>query len=136
MIEEFCPCCFGKTYEHCCKPYHDGKNPEDALSLMRSRYSAYFFHLPEYIIRTTDTENLQYNKDVKLWKNEILDFCRMTDFESLEIIDFSSKDAEAYVTFVAHLSQDGEDVSFWEKSFFRKVDGKWLYVSGEVKPAY
>lgn len=136
MIEEFCPCCSGKTYENCCKPYHKGLEPKDALSLMRSRYSAYFYSFPEYIINTTHKQNVQYNPDLTLWKQEILDFCRLTDFESLEIIDFSSKNSEASVTFIAHLIQNGEDVSFWEKSLFKKYKGKWLYLKGEVKPAY
>ena len=136
MIEEFCPCGSGKTYENCCKLYHEGKEPEDALLLMKSRYSAYFFCLPDYIIKTTHKDNLQYKNNIKLWKKEILEFCRTTDFDSLEIIDFSVEANQAYVTFIAHLRQGGEDVSFWERSLFYKVDEKWLYVSGEVKPAY
>lgn len=37
-----CPCCSEKTYEECCKPYHNGeKNALTAEALMRSRFSAF-----------------------------------------------------------------------------------------------
>lgn len=126
--KSLCPCFSNKTYEECCKPYHNGKLPENALKLMRSRYSAYALCLPTYIIDTTHPENIHYQKDKKSWACQILDFSKNTKFEGLEVISFIDGENEAYVTFFAYLSQDNKDVSFKEKSRFEKVNDKWLYL--------
>jgi len=46
--------------------------------------------------------------------------------------NFEEKGLFATVTFVAHLSQNQQDASFTEKSYFEKVNGKWLYLNGEL----
>ncbi len=130
----YCPCGSGASYDNCCKPLHKGKAAKDALALMRSRYCAYALHLPEYIIKTTHLKNLAYSEDKKTWKQEILAFCKATQFNRLEIQDFKQQDNSATVTFVAHLDQGGKDATFMEKSFFEKINGQWLYREGEVHP--
>ena len=47
-----CPCCSGKS-AICCQKYHKGLTPENALVLMRSRYSAYALGVGDYLIETT-----------------------------------------------------------------------------------
>ncbi len=90
---------------------------------MRSRYAAYSSQLPDYIISTTHPDNVSS----LINKQEILRFCKNTEFINLKIIDFSEHDDTAYVTFHAVLKQNGSDASFTEKSSFKKVDGAWLY---------
>lgn len=124
-----CPCHSGKSYKDCCQPFHEGKlAPPTALALMRSRYSAYAKHLPDYIVRTTHPENPKYMRSHK----EILEFCRNTEFAGLKILDFTEEGKTAYVTFHAGLKQKGRDVSFTERSLFNKVDGCWLYRDGTL----
>lgn len=89
---------------------------------MRSRYSAYSLGLADYIIKTTHPENPQ-----KSSRDDILNFCQLTEFTGLEILDFTDGEKNSYVTFIAHLRQNGSDVPIVEKSEFEKVDGKWLY---------
>lgn len=49
-----CPCKSRNSYAECCMPYHYGRaQPETAEQLMRSRYSAYFFKLTDYLVATT-----------------------------------------------------------------------------------
>ena len=36
-----CPCGSLKKYKKCCMPFHKGAKVKDALSLMKSRYSAF-----------------------------------------------------------------------------------------------
>ena len=135
MIHFACPCCSGKSYQECCEPYHKGRLPENALTLMRSRYSAYALRLADYIIDTTHPMNPHYVADNrKAWKEEIMTFARLTHFVKLEIVEFIDGDEKAFVTFNAHLKQAGKDVSFSEKSSFEKVGKKWLYRDGETKP--
>jgi len=135
MIEdkEFqCPCCSGKAYHACCRPYHEGNQPENALILMRSRYSAYALNNVDYIVRTTHPRHPSLSQNLRQWKEEILQFAMHTDFECLEILDFKEQGDHATVIFIAHLKQNGADVTFTERSYFSKTDGRWLYVNGDV----
>ena len=127
-----CPCGSGKTYAACCSPFHKGLLPINALQLMRSRYTAYVLNLPAYIIQTTHLENPHYCQDLALWTREISTFSLQSQFKKLDILDFQENQESATVTFVAHLSQNGQDATFKEKSEFKKVEGRWLYFSGVV----
>lgn len=134
-LKMLCPCGTKNTYDICCRPFHQGKWPVSALQLMRSRYSAYALCLTEYIIATTHPENLEFCHDIPLWSKKISDFCLQTEFKKLEILDFQEQDDVATVTFVAHLVQDKQDISYTEKSGFKKIKGQWLYLS-QLKHSY
>ena len=127
-----CPCSSGKTYQKCCAIYHEGKEPETVVALMRSRYSAYALNNVDYIVRTTHPRHPAVSENLNLWKEEILKFSLNTDFEGLEILDSKELPDRATVVFIARLNQEGEDATFTERSFFAKVDGKWLYVNGDI----
>lgn len=130
---ETCPCHSGKSYQECCQPYHEGTSrPSDALALMRSRYAAYALKLPDYIINTSHPENTQFTQNRAAWKKKILDFCSLTRFEGLSILEFTENGPIAFVTFNAQLSQRGQDASYIERSRFEKIGGNWLYLNGEV----
>jgi SEC-C motif domain protein len=124
-----CPCCSGKEYSQCCKPYHMGADlPPTALALMRSRYAAYALDLPEYLMETTHRDNPNFRIDRRAWKREIQKFIKGTKFLKLEIISFD----ETQVTFAAFLKQNAQELILKEKSLFQKQAGKWLYLSGEL----
>ncbi len=129
-----CLCHSGLPYPECCSPYHKGEVlPESALVLMRSRYSAYALQLADYIIETTHKEGPAYHANLNDWKESILFFSKKTDFHDLKIIEFLEGTEEAFVTFHAHIYQDGEDASFTENSRFFKIGDRWLYYSGKVE---
>ena len=94
---------------------------------MRSRYYAYSLGLSDYIIYTTHHDNIDYTEDVVSWRTSIDSFSHSTGFNGLKIVEFINGSERAFVTFEAIL----DDAIFREKSSFLKVDGKWLYVSGE-----
>ena len=119
-----CPCGSKLKYKKCCQTYHKGVNPQNALTLMKSRYSAYVSRETMYIIKTTHWENPQYSEDKKSWNRELQDFCKNTTFTKLEICDFTYDT----VTFKAYTEQG----VLHEKSNFVKIDGKWLYLDGEI----
>jgi len=128
-----CPCYSGKPYAECCQPFHTGgKLPENAEQLMRSRYSAYSLNLADYIIETTHPENPAYQKNKAGWKTSIEEQYKTVSFDRLEINEFSENESEAFVSFNAHLSKNGIDISFSEKSRFLKIENRWLYHSGVV----
>jgi SEC-C motif-containing protein len=127
--QKLCPCNPQLLYENCCKPYHLGRSAETALILMRSRYSAYAFNLPGYIIRTTHPQNPHYFPDKKEWQRSISSFSKNCHFNRLEILEVT----ETTVTFTAHLTtKKGGEATFTEKSTFAKINDQWLYLSGIV----
>ncbi len=128
-----CPCWSKKPYQECCKRYHDGALPENALLLMRSRYAAYAMHLADYIIQSTHPSNPGYSPDFVRWRQDILHFCQSTHFEGLQILEFVDGEENATVTFRAILKRENKDVSFTEKSHFINVNGKWFYIDGVIK---
>jgi peptide deformylase len=130
--ENKCPCRSGHQYETCCRPFHQGRWPDTALQLMRSRYAAYALCIPDYLIRTTHPASPQFVHDLAEWARKISEFSSHTEFKDLEILASQESGPFATVTFIAHLFQDGKDVSFTEKSYFEKVKGKWLYRSGQL----
>lgn len=127
-----CPCGSKKKYKKCCKIFHNGINPKNALELMKSRYSAYATNNPEYIINTTHKLNNEYVEQKWLWEENIKQFIKDTQFNSLDILEFIDGEDEAYVTFKANIAINEKDSSFIEKSKFLKVENKWLYLNGEI----
>ena len=127
-----CPCHSGKSYQECCEPFHKRKAPPTALDLMRSRFAAYALNLPQYIIESTHPQCPEHHSDVFAWAESIAKFSKSTQFHNLTIINTAEQGPTATVTFKAHLKQDGHDASFTEKSFFEKVNGQWLYKSGQI----
>ena len=94
---------------------------------MRSRYSAYALGLIEYIMTTTHPNNPDASITLADWQTSIADFASNTQFIGLTILEFVDGEKEAYVTFEARF-----DHGFMkEKSRFYKINGKWLYHSGE-----
>lgn len=130
--ESLCLCFSGKEYQNCCRPYHRGALPENALLLMRSRFCAYVLNIPEYIVETTHPASPQYSDNKFSWKRSISQFSKSLKFLNLEILDFKEKDNIAVVTFTATLSQNSHDATFTERSTFEKKENRWFYLSGRL----
>lgn len=122
-----CPCHSGRFYAECCQPYHQGKAAPTPEALMRARYSAFALHDADFIMRTTHPDSPHRKDDKRLWIAEILAFAQQTQFVALTILETT----EDTVTFRAGLLQNLRDSSFTEKSAFKRVEGKWLYVTGQ-----
>jgi len=118
-----CPCGSLKKYKKCCMPFHKGAKAKDALTLMKSRYSAFAVGKIDYIIKTST-----FQKDYE----DLKAFSESCEFKKLEILEFIDGDEEAFVTFRASIFCNGSDASFTEKSRFIKKDGKWFYESGKI----
>ena len=98
---------------------------------MRSRYAAYAKGLVDYLMDTTHPDSPHHGADREQWAKELDNFCRLTRFEGLTILDAPPHEGDAgTVTFRAGLSHEGRDTSFTERSTFLRVDGRWLYVDG------
>ena len=127
-----CPCCSGKPYANCCQKYHKGVVPENALALMRSRYAAYALGIANYLVDTTHPQSPHFVVDQKQWLHQIVAFSKHVSFDGLEILEFQPMEQESYVSFIAHLSQEGVDLTFSERSRFTKVGHVWKYLDGKI----
>jgi len=128
-----CPCGSQKSYKECCGVFHAGVLPSSPEQLMRSRYTAYFLGDADYIMSTTHPGNPLFEVDREKWKKKILEFSSLTEFRSLEVLDSEQRGDFGTVTFIAYLFQGDQEVSFKEKSEFRRENGKWFYFGGEFR---
>jgi SEC-C motif-containing protein len=122
-----CPCGSGTAYPACCGRWHAGPQylqAPDAESLMRSRYSAYVLDLRDYVRDTwhpdTRPAHLEGNPPGLKWLG-------------LEVRSHRVQDADhAEVAFVARNRLEGRASRMRETSRFVRVDGRWLYLDGNV----
>jgi SEC-C motif-containing protein len=133
FVNKLCFCGSGKKYKKCCQTYHKGAIPQNALLLMKSRYSAYCVGDAKYIIKTTHQNNTDFTTNTTKWIEDIKSFTNNTIFNKLEIIKFIDGENIAYVEFKAYMNQNNKEVILNEKSKFQKVDKYWLYENGEFE---
>lgn len=111
-------------------PYHYGRiKPETAEQLMRSRYSAYFFRLADYLVETThpDTRTNSLKKELKKTIHRV-------NWKNLTILGTSKggkEDKVGKVEFLAEYSFEGEPHELHELSRFRRYRGAWKYLDGK-----
>lgn len=119
-----CPCCSGKSYEDCCKPFHTReKHATTAEILMRSRFTAFAIPNGEYLMETTFPAKKKFHntKDLQEWGE-------INEWTKLEIIKSSFDQVE----FKAHYTdENGKSQVHHEDSKFQQIDEKWYYVSGQ-----
>ena len=71
-----CACGSGISYGDCsCYMLHDGAEAATPGELVRARYSAYAYRLPDFLMRTTDPNGAEYEADQAGWKRSLLGFC-------------------------------------------------------------
>jgi SEC-C motif-containing protein len=127
-----CPCGSGAKFKRCCRPFHRGAPAPTPEAVMRSRYSAYASGAVDYVIDTTHPKGNQFQGDRQAWARGVETFCEATTFQGLEVIESKSEGDTAHVTFRATLAQGESDASFTEESTFFRVEGRWLYHSGNT----
>ncbi|NWK57580.1 SecC motif-containing protein [Verrucomicrobiaceae bacterium N1E253] len=127
--ESLCPCKSGNSYYICCMPLHHGKaKARTAEELMRSRYSAYFFRLVDYLVETTHPDSREPGL-----KKELAKSVHNISWQFLTIVDTSkggTKDKVGKVEFIAKCFVQGEPHELHERSRFRRYKGAWKYLDG------
>ena len=122
-----CPCQFGQTFDRCCGQFISHRElPENAVLLMRSRYSAYALAESAYLLET-------WHPDFRPQRLELDSRIRWL---GLNIISSEQRGQRTVVEFEASLLLDGEVSSMHERSAFifqqgNFRQGRWLYTSGE-----
>jgi SEC-C motif-containing protein len=128
-----CPCGSGVVDVACCAVFIDGVPAPTALALMRSRYTAFVRGAIDYLIDTHDasTRASVDRKSITQWSRE-------TTWKGLEIVAAQrggEDDDEGIVEFIARGITGGKPFAQRERSRFRRVDGVWYYVDGNVSAA-
>lgn len=120
-----CPCGSGRVLETCCGPFHTGEPAPDAERLMRSRYSAFALGLETYLLAT-------WHPGTRPAALE-LDATPRPHWIGLTIKSHTRLDDDhATVEFIARYKLNGRAFKLHETSRFERVDGRWLYVDGEM----
>lgn len=96
---------------------------------MRSRFTAFALGRHEYIRRTHASE-MRTDTDVSSDGG-----VEWTHLDVLEWAEGGIKDETGTVTFVAHYRHDGVPGIHRESSRFRRDNGNWVYVDGDVEIA-
>jgi len=115
-----CPCGSKIDDAACCARYIAGEPAPTALSLMRSRYTAFVCGAIDYLIETHDpaTRRSVDRAAITAWSRE-------TQWRGLEIV---ATEGDDIVEFIARGVTRGRPFAQRERSKFRRVDGAWRYV--------
>ncbi|MBS97455.1 MAG: zinc chelation protein SecC [Oceanospirillaceae bacterium] len=130
--DQTCPCGSGKVFRECCEPALQGTQPAlTAEALMRSRYCAFALGAIDYLIDTQAKEKRQPG-EAELLAEQI----QVTTWTGLKILSTRkglADDTDGVVEFEARFESGPQKAILHEVSRFRKDDGRWVYVDGEVE---
>jgi len=121
-----CPCGSARNLQDCCQPFLQAKRlPASAEALMRSRYTAYVLNDVAYLLATWHPDTCPESLD--------LDQASPSQWLGLAIKRYSQIDADhAEVEFVARYKIDGRGFRMQETSRFVRIEGRWLYLDGDI----
>lgn len=120
-----CPCGSTKEYAQCCEPLHKGEPASSAEALMRSRYSAFYLNLPEYLERSWHKSTCP--------KNLVAENAAAVKprWMGLRIKRHDPVDSDhAIVEFTARYKLRGRISVVHEVSRFVRENGHWFYLDG------
>ncbi len=131
ITTEKCPCGRQSRYADCCGRLHTGQVPaETAEQLMRARYCAYVRQRADYLYVTThpSKRTAQLEDEISAWAQQVK-FFRL---EVLNCWQGRRGDKIGKVEFIAHYRQQGQQLWLRELSRFRRFNGAWHYVDGDL----
>ena len=143
-FDEQCACGSGDSYANCCRPYHAGKQkPETPERCLRTRYSAFAYRLPIYIMDTTDKSNSDYKKDRIKWAKQLSKKSMFDDFDfsasKLGLGDLADgKDEnEQFMepnsfTLQPRAPAGAKPITTYERTRFVRKNEGWLFADGAV----
>jgi SEC-C motif-containing protein len=125
-----CPCGSGKAFSACCAPILAGAAATSPEAMMRSRYSAYVLCDVPHLERSLAPES-RHDFDPAATEH----WAKSVEWRGLQILSTFVTGADqdrGQVEFVAKFLQDGALQTFHERGRFRRHDGSWVYVDGDM----
>ena len=112
-----CPCGSARSYEQCCKDFHDGKQKaKTPESLLRSRFSAFFLENLDYVFDTSASKN--QNEGLRQSLREV---SKSTQWRSLHILERFPHTQDLIgqkIRYVAFFEREGTPFQIHELSYF------------------
>ncbi len=130
-----CPCGSGDDYRACCQRFHDGAEPEDPATLVRSRFSAFALGRGDYLYRTLHPEHALRARSREDVTRELSRARHELRYRALTIHDVEIRGDRARVLFTARVFQKGRERSFVELSRFERTSEGWRYLDGDLRAA-
>lgn len=128
-----CPCGSHRELEECCRPIIKGsRRAQTAVELMKARYVAYTTGDVDFIISSHDPETRENvsKEATEEWSRS----ARWLGIEILSTIGGGPDDDDGVVEFVASFELEGKKINHHEKSYFKKINGNWFFVDGQIVP--
>lgn len=120
-----CVCQSGRLFSKCCQPFIDGSLAADsALALMRSRYTAYSLGHFDYLKATCAEDALilfEADEPTVPFNGVRLDILSTEEYKDWATIEFN-----------AYYHKKGSIYYHHETSTFKRIYGKWFYVSARI----
>lgn len=132
MAAEDCPCGSGRKYRACCAPFHQGAEPPDPVSLMRSRFAAFARGEAAYLWRTLHGSHPDRAGEEREYTAGLRRMRQAMKFVRLRVLDH---DADR-VLFHAEIYEGGKERSFLELSTFERdpeAGNAWRYARGQLR---
>jgi len=117
-----CPCGSGISYTGCCQPLHQGLAAASPEALMRSRYTAFYQGLADYLLKTWHSSTRPVS----------LDLNNSPQWTTLQVLSSSDNGASGQVHFRAIYRAGKEWGYLEEQSDFLREEGHWYYLSGNT----
>lgn len=128
-----CPCGSGDAHGACCGPLLAGtRRAATAEALMRSRFTAHVVQDADHLLRTWHPSTSPSYRDLTRSVGDEMEWKRLLITETSGGGPF---DDEGIVEFTAIARTPEGRRELRERSRFVREDGRWLYVSGELKNA-
>jgi SEC-C motif-containing protein len=128
-----CPCGSGSDLDDCCGPIIAGVTPAPtAEAVMRSRFTAFVRGDLDHIKNTL----VRAERDA-FDPASARDMIETYEWTSLEILGTSlggEADDTGTVNFAAHYKKNGASQIHHEQAIFRREEGTWVYVDGDINP--
>lgn len=129
--------CGGASYETCCKPFHEGAEPDPVEKLVRARFTGFVLGKTEFLWRTLHADHDDRSGGFEAFAERMKGTAGV-EYRALEILDTRPPDDSGAARVLFHVSaRMGGDASFLELSWFVRDDVGWRYLVGkpETPPA-
>ncbi len=128
-----CPCGSARDYDDCCGPYIAGAAAPTAESLMRSRYTAFTECNDAYLLQTLAAEIRDEEEEQQGEENQAANL-KWLGLEIRATSDGGEADEVGIVEFVAKYKTGDQNGIHHERSNFRREEGRWVCLGGELNP--
>lgn len=152
-LGDACACGSGAAYSECCKPLHDGALAASVQELIRARYTAYEYKLPDFLLSPAFTAGVKDSRDVRKELEQYMGsykFLNLTVGEPVALgADASGREraecemACCYRARAADIFRKNSKVleervvTFKERcAFVKGVDGGWRYSEAASEGSY